>query len=150
VFKRRKIDRRAGEQRDESRADAGRRASDRRKQDRRCSYRLAYPIGAAPEIINIRSQVVGLSLNAVRFFVVDFNPQKSSLDKGGKIKLSLKFHDGQVIETVGTISRQELYQAGREYFICLLDEKLPQERLDKERQYLIEKFPDFCRDSFDP
>jgi hypothetical protein len=150
VFKRRKIDRRAGEQRDESRADAGRRASDRRKQDRRCGYRLAYPIGAAPEIVNIRSQVVGLTQKAVRFFVADFNPQKSSLKQGEKIEFSLKFHDGEVIEMAGIIAKQDQSPTGREYFLCLLDEELPQERLDKERQYLIEKFPDFCRDSFDP
>ena len=149
MFKRRKIDRRGSEQRDESRADAGRRASDRRRQDRRYGFRLAYPIGAAPQIVNIRSQVVGLTPKAVRFFVVDFNPQKSSLKKGEKIELSLRFHDGQVIKTAGTISRQEQYQEGKDYFVCLLDEELPQERLDKERQYLIEKFPDFCKDGFD-
>lgn len=146
MFERRKGDRRGDGRREEPRAGAGRRASDRRNQDRRSSYRLAYPIGAAPRILNIRSQVVGLTQKAVRFFVADFNPQKSRLKLGAKIEMSLKFHDGEIIKTAGVVSKQENYQTGKEYFLCLFDEPLTQERFDKEHQYLKEKFPDFCKD----
>jgi hypothetical protein len=147
VFERRKGKRRQGERRDAARAVTGRRASDRREKDRRYGFRLAYPIGAAPEIVNIRSQVIGLTAKAVRFFISDFNLQGLSLKQGDKIDIALRFHDGQVIKTTGTISRREQYQAGREYFICLFEQDLPQERLDKEQTYLLENFPDFCKGS---
>ncbi|MBN1788162.1 MAG: hypothetical protein JW806_07180 [Sedimentisphaerales bacterium] len=137
-----------GEQRDESRAEAGRRKTDRRQNDRRAGVRIAYPIGAAPKILNIKSQVVGITPNAIRFFIADFNPQKSELKEGDRVKLSIKFRDSKVVKMNGTISRREKHYEDREFFVCLLDEGFPQERLDKEQAYLLKYFPDFCKDSF--
>lgn len=149
MFKRRKVDRRAGARRDDSGLEPRRRGADRRQGERRKFIRLAYPIASGPEIMNIRSQVVGLTAKAVRFFVSDLCPQKSSLQQGGKINITLKFHDGEVFKTAATILRQDQYQPEREYFVCFFDDELSQERIEKEKEYLLEKFPEFCKDGFD-
>jgi hypothetical protein len=90
----------------------------------------------------MRSQVVGLSAKAVRFFFSDFDPQASSLKLGAKIKIFLKFHDGQVFKTVGTVLRKDHYEEEKEHFVCLFHPELPPERIDKEIAYLQKKFPE--------
>ena len=115
---------------------------DRRQGKRRQYPRLAYPLAAAPQVLNMRSQVVGISAKAVRFFFSDFDPQRSTLKQGGKVKITLRFHDGQVIKTTGTVLRRDQYQEEREHFVCLFDQELPPERVDKEQAYLQKKFPD--------
>jgi hypothetical protein len=96
----------------------------------------------------MRSQVISISAKAVRFFLADSNPRRSTLKEGKKINVILKFHDGQIFRMTGTILRREKYQPGREHFVCLFERQLPQERISKEQAYLLENFPDFCGDKF--
>jgi hypothetical protein len=116
--------------------------ADRRQGKRRQYPRLAYPLAVAPQILNMRSQVVGISAKAVRFFFSDFDPQASTLKQGSKIKITLRFHDGQVVKTTATVLRRDQYQEDREHFVCLFDHELPPERIDREQTYLQKKFPD--------
>ena len=95
MFDRRKRLRREGERGADSCSGTDRRAAERRQEDKRQGDRIAYPIGAAPEIVNIRSQVVGLSIKAVRFFIPDFIPKELALEKGDKVNIDLKFHDAE-------------------------------------------------------
>ncbi len=148
MFDRRKRLRREGEHKAASRPGTDRRTAERRQEEKRQGDRIAYPIGAAPEIVNIRSQVVGLSVKAVRFFIPDFIPKKLALKKGDKVNIALKFHDGQVIRRSGTILRLDKHHSDREYFVLLFERQLPQERINKEWAYLLDNFPDFCLEDF--
>jgi len=143
------IDRRKGSRRENPQeVDTDNRKSDRRQtDDRRQCRRISYPLAASPAIVGMRVQVVGLSAKAVRFFIPDINPQGLAFKEGDKLDIALKFHDGQVIRRNGTISRQDKYETDREYFVCLFDRNLPQERMEMEKAYLLAKFPDFCRDA---
>jgi hypothetical protein len=132
----------AGRDADHQKADGG-------WKEKRQGIRLAYPLAAAPQIVNMRLQVVGLSVKAIRFFVPDIVSKKSALKKGSKINIAIKFHDGQVIKIGGTILRQERHQEEREHFVCLFERLLPKERIDKELAYLKKNFPDFCSIIFD-
>ncbi len=117
-----------------------RRVADRRRGERRQYARVAYPLMTAPQILNMQALVISLSAKAVRFFFSAFDPQESSLEQGGKVELILKFHDGQVIETRGTILRKVRYRQDKEYFVCLFDKELPRVLIEKERAYLQKKF----------
>ncbi len=141
-FDRRKQQRRRDELDVVARLRVDRRGTDRRQRARRQCSRLAYPLAAAPQVLNMRSQVVGISVKAVRFFFSDFDPQRATLKKGGKVKITLKFHDGQVIKMTATVLRRDQYQEEREYFVCLFERELPQARINKEQVYLQKKFPD--------
>ncbi|MFA5292880.1 MAG: hypothetical protein WC496_07600 [Phycisphaerae bacterium] len=142
------IDRRKGQRRENPQdVETNNRKADRRQtDDRRQCRRIAYPLAAAPAIVGMRLQVVGLSAKAVRFFIPDINPQGLAFKEGDKLNIALKFHDGQVINRGGTISRQDKYETDREYFVCLFDRHLPQERMEMEKEYLLAKFPDFCKE----
>jgi hypothetical protein len=120
------------------------RSDDRRQNERRGSHRLAYPLAAAPEIMNLNVQVVGITAKAIRFFVCDFNPNKAAFNKDSKFNFIIKFHDGQIIKKTGTIIREDKYQEDKTYFIYLFDNELPQERIQKEEEYLLKNFPGFC------
>lgn len=119
-----------------------RRGTDRRQKKRRQCPRIVYPLAAAPVVLNMRSQVVGLSAKAIRFFFSDFDPQKAALKPGARIKIALKFHDGQVFEMTGDVLKKDQYQQEKAYFVCLFQPQLPQERIDKELAHLQKKFPD--------
>ena len=142
---RRKRERRVSERRDTvcSGAD-NQKAGDNTQREKRQGLRLAYPLAAAPEIMNMRLQVVGISAKAIRFFVPDFIRQKLTLKNGSKLNIVIKFHDGHIAKRSGTITRQEQCQEGREHFVCLFERLLPKERIDKEHAYLLKNFPDFC------
>jgi len=141
-FERRKQRRRRDELDAVDSLSINRRETDRRQKKRRQYPRIPYPLAAAPQVLNMRSQVVGISAKAVRFFFSDFDPQASKLKRGVRVKINLKFHDGEVIKTTGTILRKDWYQEEREYFVCLFDQELLQERIDKEKAYLQKEFPD--------
>jgi len=139
---RRKQQRRRGIPDDTAHPCVNHRRTDRRRGERRQCSRFTYPPMAAPQILNMQTQVVGISAKAVRFFFSDFDPQESSLKQGSKVKITLRFHDGQVIKTSGTILRKDQYRKDKEYFVCLFEKELPQARIEKERAYLKKKFPD--------
>jgi hypothetical protein len=141
---RRKQDRRQGDRRDVANPDTGKQEAGKTGKEKRQCIRLAYPLAAAPQITNMRLQVVGISAKAIRFFVPDVVSQKVTLKQGSKINIAIKFHDGQVVKRGGTILRQERSQEGREHFVCLFERHLPTERIDKEQAYLLKNFPDFC------
>jgi hypothetical protein len=141
---RRKQDRRQGERRGDVKPDVVRQEADKTGKEKRQCLRLAYPLAAAPQITNMRLQVVGISAKAVRFFIPDFVSQESVLKEGSKINIAIKFHDGEIIKRGGTILKQERSQEGREHFVCLFERQLPTERIEKEHAYLLKNFPDFC------
>jgi len=141
-FDRRKRQRRQDELDAVAQLCINRLGTDRRQRKRRQYPRIAYPLAAAPVVLNMRSQVVGISAKAIRFFFSDFDPQIATLKLGAKVEISLKFHDGQVFKMTGTVLRRDRYQEEKEHFVCLFQPELPPERIDKELAYLKKKFPD--------
>ena len=115
--------------------------------EKRHSDRLVYPLAAAPVILNMRAQIVGITAKAVRFFFADFDPQMGALKKGSKVKVNLKFHDEQASEISGVILRKDKYLEDKDHFVCLFDKELPQERMDTERAYLLKEFPDISNEA---
>jgi hypothetical protein len=141
---RRKQERRQGDRRGAKSDGISHKDSGKKNEEKRQCLRLAYPLAAAPQIINMRLQVVGLSAKAVRFFIPDFITHELTLKEGDKINIALKFNDGQIVKRGGRILKEEKCQEGRKHFICLFDRHLPVERIDKEQAYLLKNFPDFC------
>jgi hypothetical protein len=72
-----------------------------------------------------------------------------TLKKGSKVKIDLKFHDGFIAKISGVILRKDKYQEDRDHFVCLFDEELPSERIDKEQTYLLKKLPEFSSDDLE-
>ncbi|MGA2915936.1 MAG: hypothetical protein ABSE89_07930 [Sedimentisphaerales bacterium] len=126
-----------------------RRGPDRRQKTRRDYPRVIYPLKIAPQVLNMRAQVVGISAKAVRFFFSDFDPQMATLKKGSKVKIDLKFHDGYVAKTSGIILRKDKYQEDRDHFVCLFDKEIPPKRIDKEQTYLLKKLPEISSEDLE-
>lgn len=121
-----------------------RRGPDRRKQVRRECPRVIYPLRIAPQILNMRAQVVGISAKSVRFFFSDFDPQMENLKKQSKIRIEIRFHDGFVAKKNGVIIRKDKYQEDKDHFVCLFDKELPAERIEKEQTHLLKKLLTIC------
>ena len=130
------------------RRQAQRRALDRRLIQRRHYFRVIYPPDEAPTVLNADYRIVDLSQNAIKFACT--NGSRPHIELGNPVDARLQFRDGDIFDVRGKITRIEQSQNGDEtLFVCVLDELVPQDRVNNEQRYLLKNYPHFCRVSFD-
>jgi len=121
---------------------------DRRQTQRREFFRVVYPPAAAPEVSNLSARVMDISLKSVKFALSEKCPVNKDFDASSKIDMVFVFHNGQKIESMGTVLRQETGEKGKKLVICVFDKEIPAEVINNEQAYLLKCFPDFCRKMF--
>ena len=130
------------------RRDADRRVVDRRELSRRKYFRVVYPPDEGPKVLNADYRVLDLAQNTIRFACK--NGAAPALKANGPVEATLQFRDGENIDIRGKITRPHQDLAGEEtFFICMLDELIPQKKVNEEQRYLLKNFPNFCRKEFD-
>jgi len=123
-------------------------AEEKRKAQRREYFRVVYPIQASPEITNLSAKVIDISVTALRFELLTQKAEKANLTLAKKIKMEVKFHDGQLLKIEGTITRMTREQFSNCVFVCMFEKPISSEIITKEQSYLLKNFPDFCRKKF--
>lgn len=142
----RQNDQRSGQRTDVHRLGSERRENDRKQVQRRQYFRVVFPPAAeAPEITNLSAKVIDISVKAVKFMLP---ASEVNFTADSKIDMVLKFRDGQIINAVGTVLRQESDQLGKSVCVCIFDAEIPSAVINKEQSYLLKNFPDFCRKKF--
>jgi hypothetical protein len=120
----------------------------RRSIQRRECFRLVYPPQVAPQITNIQAQVVDISVKSVRFLLETNITIPLNTDESEKLPMSIKFHDGEIINVTGTFAREGLSTDGRMFYIYYLTKEISGAIINKEQAFLLKHFPNFCRGKF--
>jgi hypothetical protein len=121
---------------------------DRRQSQRREYFRVVYPLNAAPEITNLKANVIDMSVKGLRFEINILDAEKTNLAVNKRIDMKLKFHDGHTMEVAGVIMRQLEDQFGKRAFVAIFNKQIEAGIINKEQSYLLKNFPDFCRQKF--
>jgi hypothetical protein len=136
-------DKRKAERRQDDRRDV-----DRRQLSRRKYFRVVYPPDEGPKVLNVDYRVLDLAQNTIRFACK--NGAAPALQANGPVEATLQFRDGETLSVQGKIARLHQDLAGEQtFFVCMLDELIPQKKVNEEQRYLLKNFPNFCREEFD-
>jgi hypothetical protein len=121
---------------------------EKRQTQRRAYFRVVYPTAAQPVILDTHAKVIDISVRALRFQIPNEEAKQMNLDINSTINAKLKFHDGQMLEIDGRISRKLEDKAGNFVFVCMFAQEIHSDIINKEQAYLLHNFPDFCRQVF--
>jgi len=136
------------DRREADRRQGDRRAVDRRQLSRRKYFRVIYPPDEGPKVLNADYRVLDLAQNTIRFACR--NGAAPAFETNGSVEATLQFRDGETLSVQGKVARLHQDLAGEEtYFVCMLDELIPQRTINQEQRYLLKNFPNFCRNEFD-
>jgi len=115
---------------------------------KRESARIVYPREDAAVIIETGYRVVDLSTRNIRFAATgSCSELYDLLESRNSMSLRIKLHEERVLQAECKILRQYYHPASHEnYFVCLFTDEIPTEVVEREREYLLKNFPDFCKD----
>ncbi len=142
---RRKKDRRSKDQTDDCPIDVEDRRSekDRRESQRRKLFRVLYPFGAAPVVLNNKISILDISIESIRFV---FENKNESIPIGEILELEMKFQDDEIITRKIIVKNCYDESLGKNQYIGHFTKPLPSNRMGKEQAYVLRSFPDFCRE----
>ena len=144
-----RADRRIADRRRAPAEMGGKRRRERRKGERRRFFRVHYPGGAAPRILNADFHIINISQGGIAFAC------RRPCDKctkpivlGEMMKLEVEFHDGQIVDVDVKVMRCQGDVSSREnHYAGTIEQGIDARRVAKEQAYLLRVFPDFARAS---
>jgi hypothetical protein len=119
----------------------------RRRHKRRKFARLVYPPTAEPKVLNADFRVMDISRKGIKFHYKGNGEDRTDpIRLKSIVALTIRFHDGEVIDINVEILRCEQTRHSKEkIYAGFVDKGITAERIAKEQAYLLSHFPDFCR-----
>jgi len=124
-----------------------RRKAERRKAERRQFFRLTYPAGSEPKVLNRNFRILNISQEGIKFICrADCSRCTQPIELNAAIQLKVQFHNGQILDLQVKLSRclGEL-NLRQNCFAGLIEGAIAPEIISAEQAYLLRRFPEFCR-----
>jgi hypothetical protein len=140
-------DRRQDEQISKLTLGVNRRERERRGHQRRELARLNYPPASAPKVLNSFLCVTDISQKGIKF-ICKKNCEEciDPLTLKSVLKLTIQFHDGEVIDIkVDIIRCEHALKTHEKTYAGIIKNEISAKRIAKEQAYLLSHFTDFCK-----